>query len=63
MTLFIHLPTKFQVCQCCSYGDARVEPEQEGEGKEIKTFPGHIIYPFFNQRYHLSTCVGARVWV
>ena len=24
---------------------------------QFKTFPGHIIYPFFNQRYLLSTCM------
>ena len=24
---------------------------------QFKTFPGHIIYPFFNQRYFLSTCM------
>ena len=23
---------------------------------QFNTFPGHIIYPFFNQRYLLSTC-------
>ena len=24
---------------------------------QFNTFPGHIIYPFFNQRYLLSTCM------
>ena len=24
---------------------------------QFKTFPGHIIYPFHNQRYLLSTCM------
>ena len=23
---------------------------------QFNTFPGHLIYPFFNQRYLLSTC-------
>ena len=26
---------------------------------QFNTFPGHIIYPFFNQRYHLSTCTDS----
>ena len=31
----------------------RVEPEEEEEGDyfQFKTFPRHIIYSFFNQRY------------
>ena len=24
---------------------------------QFNTFPGHIIYPFFNQKYLLSTCM------
>ena len=28
---------------------------------QFKTFPGHIIYPFFNQRYLLSTCMSFEV--
>ena len=45
------------------------EKEKEKEKKEKKnseidyfqfnTFPGHIIYPFFNQRYLLSTCTDS----
>ena len=26
---------------------------------QFNTFPGHIIYPFFNQRYLLSTCTNS----
>ena len=26
---------------------------------QFNTFPGHIIYPFFNQRYLFSTCIYA----
>ena len=26
---------------------------------QFNTFPGHIIYPFFNQRYLLSTCTDS----
>ena len=29
----------------------------ENDYFQLKTFPGHIIYPFFNQRYLLSTCM------
>ena len=45
------------------------EKEKEKKEKEKKnseidyfqfnTFPGHIIYPFFNQRYLLSTCTDS----
>ena len=26
---------------------------------QFNTFPGHIIYPFFNQRYLFSTCTDS----
>ena len=26
---------------------------------QFNTFPGHVIYPFFNQRYFLSTCTDS----
>ena len=26
---------------------------------QFNTFPGHLIYPFFNQRYLLSTCTNS----
>ena len=26
---------------------------------QFNTFPGHVIYPFFNQRYLLSTCTDS----
>ena len=40
------------------------EKEKEKKNSEIdyfqfNTFPGHIIYPFFNQRYLLSTCTDS----
>ena len=31
----------------------------EAEYFQFNTFPGHIIYPFFNQRYLLSTCTNS----
>ena len=40
------------------------EKEKEKKNSEIdyfqfNTFPGHIIYPFLNQRYLLSTCTDS----
>ena len=40
------------------------EKEKEKKNSEIdyfqfNTFPGHLIYPFFNQRYLLSTCTDS----
>ena len=26
---------------------------------QFNTFPGHVIFPFFNQRYLLSTCTDS----
>ena len=38
--------------------------EKEKKNSEIdyfqfNTFPGHLIYPFFNQRYLLSACTDS----
>ena len=40
------------------------EKEKEKKNSEIdyfqfNTFPRHLIYPFFNQRYLLSTCTDS----
>ena len=37
------------------------EKEKEKKNSEIQlnTFPGHLIYPFFNQRYLLSACTDS----
>ena len=40
------------------------EKEKKKKNSEIdyfqfNTFPGHLIYPFFNQRYLLSTCTDS----
>ena len=40
------------------------EEEKEKKNSEIdyfqfNTFPGRLIYPFFNQRYLLSTCTDS----
>ena len=29
---------------------------------QFNTFPGHIIYPFLNRRYLLSTCTDSICW-
>ena len=35
------------------------ENNSEIDHFQFNTFPGHIIYPFFNQRYLLSTCTDS----
>ena len=40
------------------------EKEKEKKNSEIdyfqfNTFPGHLIYPFFNQKYLLSACTDS----
>ena len=35
------------------------EKNSEIDYFQFNTFPGHIIYPFFNQRYLLSTCTDS----
>ena len=35
------------------------EKNSENDYFQFNTFPGHIIYPFFNQRYLLSTCTDS----
>ena len=61
----LHLSTKFHVGQTDSAAVSELRESNQNKEKEknseidyfqFKTFPGHIIYPFFNQRYLLSTC-------
>ena len=33
--------------------------EKNNSISQFNTFPGHLIYPFFNQRYLLSTCTDS----
>ena len=65
---FISLPSFMFVSAVVS--EIRESKEKEKEEKKKKknseidyfqfnTFPGHIIYPFFNQRYLLSTCTDS----
>ena len=66
---FISLPSFMFVSGVVSEIRELKEKEKENEEKEKKnseidyfhfnTFPGHIIYPFFNQRYLLSTCTDS----
>ena len=60
---FISLPSFMFVSAVVSeIRELKKEKEKEKEKKnseidyfQFNTFPGHIIYPFFNQRYLLST--------
>ena len=65
---FISLPSFMFVSAVVS--EIRELKKKEKEKKEKKknseidyfqfnTFPGHIIYPFFKQRYLLSTCTDS----
>ena len=66
---FISLPSFMFVSAVVS--EIRESKEKEKEKKKKKknnseidyfqfnTFPGHVIYPFFNQRYLLSTCTDS----
>ena len=57
----LHLSNKFH--DSATVSGMRVEPEEDGEQEEdidyfqFKTFPGHVIYPYFNQMYLLITCM------
>ena len=57
---FISLPSFMFVNAAVS--EIRELKQKKEKNSEIdyflfKTFPGHIIYPFFNPRYLLSTCI------
>ena len=68
---FISLPSFMFVSAVVSEIRELKEKEKEKEEKEKKkknseidyfqfnTFPGHLIYPFFNQRYLLSACTDS----
>ena len=59
---FISLPSFMFVSAVVSEIRELKKKEKEKEKNseidyfQFNTFPGHIIYPFFNQRYLLSTC-------
>ena len=59
---FISLPSFMFVSAVVSeIRELKKEKEKEEENNyfQFNTFPGHIIYPFFNQRYLLSTCTDS----
>ena len=35
------------------------EKEKKKKNNSFNTFPGHLIYPFYNQRYLLSACTDS----
>ena len=60
---FISLPS-FMLVSAVVSEIRELKKEKEKKNSEIdyfqfNTFPGHIIYPFFNQRYLLSTCTDS----
>ena len=62
---FISLPSFMFVSVVVSeIRELKEKKEKEKKNSEIdyfqfNTFPGHLIYPFFNQRYLLSTCTDS----
>ena len=64
---FISLPSFMFVSAVVSEIRELKEKEKEKEKKknseidyfQFNTFPGHLIYPFFNQRYLLSACTDS----
>ena len=63
---FISLPSFMFVSAVVSEIRESKEKEKKKEKNnseidyfQFNTFPGHIIYPFFNQRYLLSTCTDS----
>ena len=60
---FISLPS-FMFVSAVVSEIRELKKEKEKKNSEIdyfqfNTFPGHIIYPLFNQRYLLSTCTDS----
>ena len=63
---FISLPSFMFVSAVVSeIRELKKEKEKENNNNsemdyfQFNTFPGHLIYPFFNQRYLLSTCTDS----
>ena len=65
---FISLPSFMFVSAVVSeIRESKEKKEKEKKKKknseidyfQFNTFPGHVIYPFFNQRYLLSTCTDS----
>ena len=67
-SFFISLPSFMFVSAVVSEIRGLKEKKEKKEKKKknseidyfhFNTFPGHLIYPFFNQRYLLSTCTDS----
>ena len=61
---FISLPSFMFVSAVVSeIRELKKEKEKKNNSEidyfQFNTFPGHLIYPFFNQRYLLSTCTDS----
>ena len=57
---FISLPSLMFVSAAVSeLKKEKKEKDSEVDYFQFNTFPGHTIYPFFNQRYLLSTCTNS----
>ena len=60
---FISLPSfmfvSAVVSEICELKKKEKEKNSEIDYFQFNTFPGHIIYPFFKQRYLLSTCIDS----
>ena len=60
---FIFLPSFMFVSAVVSeireFKKKEKEKNSEIDYFQFNTFPGHLIYPFFNQRYLLSTCTDS----
>ena len=60
---FISLPSFMFVSAVVSEIRESKEKKEKNNSEidhfQFNTFPGHIIYPFFNQRYLLSTCTDS----
>ena len=60
---FVSLPSFMFVSDVVS--EIRELKEKKGKDNseidyfQFNTFPGHLIYPFFNQRYLLSACTDS----
>ena len=54
---FISLPSFMFVSTPVSGIREWRQKKQKNSEIEFNTFPGHIVYPFFNQGYLLSTCM------
>ena len=48
-----------EICELKKEKEKEKKNNSEMDYFQFNTFPGHLIYPFFNQRYLLSTCTDS----